>query len=319
MCELSRLTEVDTAFRELPIGHAIDNVQTYVLDQYLQPVPIGVPGELYIGGIGVARGYLNRPELTVEKFIPNPFSKEPGTRLYKTGDLVRYLPDRNIEFLGRIDHQVKIRGFRIEPGEVEAVMSQHPGVRESVVLAWEDELDKRLVAYVVPQREQALTVSELQSFLKEKLPNYMVPSAFVLLSDLPLTPSGKVDRRALPAPENLRPALAAAYVPPQTKVEQIIAAIWQEVLRVEKVGIHDNFFDLGGHSLLLSQVHAQLREKLRQDLSVVEMFQYPTISLLAKHLSQKQEEPPSFQLIHNRAERQKAAISRQKKFRQEGK
>ena len=184
------------------IGRPIANTQIYILDPHLQPVPLGVPGELHIGGAGLARGYLNRPELTAEKFIPDPFSNEPGARLYQTGDLARYLPDGNIEFLGRLDHQVKIRGFRIELGEIETALNTYPAVREAVVVAREDNPgDKRLVAYVVLGQEQALTISDLRGFLKQKLPDYMVPSAFVALDALPLTPNGKVDRRALPAPD----------------------------------------------------------------------------------------------------------------------
>ena len=273
-----------------PIGRPIDNTQIYILDRYLQPVPIGVPGELHIASVGLARGYLNRPDLTDEKFIPNPFSNEPGSRLYKTGDLARYLSDGNIEFLGRIDNQVKLRGFRIELGEIEAVLATHPQVQETTVIVREDiQSDKRLVAYVVPKTETepkaALpTVNELRSFLKSKLPDYMVPNAFVILKAMPLTPNGKVDRRNLPVPDHTtRPD--AAYVMPQTKVEQIIASVWQEMLHVEKVGIYDNFFELGGHSLLVVQVHHKLQEILGVKLSVVQMFQYPTIHSLSEHLS----------------------------------
>ncbi len=284
---LSKLTEVDDVFPEVPIGRGIHNVQIYVLDSYLQPNPIGVPSELYIGGVGVARGYLNLPELTALKFIPNPFSKESGTRLYRTGDLARYLPNGDIEILGRIDDQVKIRGFRIELGEIEARLNQHAKVREAVVVIWEDELtDKRLVAYVSPQPKQELTVTEVRSFLKEKLPEYMIPSAFVLLETLPLTPNGKLDRRSLPAPETLRPELEATYVMPQTEIEQTIATIWQKSLNIEKIGIHDNFFELGGHSLLMVKVHSQLREIFPVDLSMLDMFRYPTINSLGEFCSQ---------------------------------
>nr|WP_307731364.1 amino acid adenylation domain-containing protein [Microseira wollei] len=243
----------------IPIGRPIANTQLYILDQKLRPVPIGVTGELYIGGAGVARGYLNRPDLTSERFITNPFSQKEGARLYKTGDLARYLPDGTIECLGRIDHGVKIRGFRVELGEIEAVLGQHPAVQEVAIAAREDSPgDRRLVAYIVPRLKEAISVSELRSFLKEKLPEYMIPSAFVMLAAMPLTINGKVDRQALPIPENLRPDLAVAYESPQTQVERIIANLWQEVLHLEKVGIYDNFFDLGGHSLLLVQVHNKL-------------------------------------------------------------
>src|SRR5437867_4503115 len=236
--------------QSVSIGRPIANMQVYILDSHLQPLPIGVAGELYIGGAGLARGYLNRPELTVEKFISSPFTDEPGARLYKTGDLARYLPDGNIEFLGRFDNLVKIRGFRIELGEIESVLSQHPAVQGTVVLARADvpeeqqaaqnlKLDKRLLAYVVANQGFAPTINELRSFLKEKLPEYMVPSAFVFLDTLPLTPNGKIDRKALPTPDQSRPELDQSFVAPRTPVEETIVEIWAEVLKVEKVGIHD--------------------------------------------------------------------------------
>ncbi|RCJ21836.1 non-ribosomal peptide synthetase [Nostoc minutum NIES-26] len=271
---------------EVTLGRAIANVQTYILDESLQPVPIGVRGELYIGGAGVARGYLNRPDLTAEKFIPNPFSTEPGARLYKTGDLVRYRANKTIEFLGRIDDQVKIRGFRIELSEIELALLQHPSVKEVVLQAREDVPgDRRLVAYVVPQPGQKPSVSDLRGFLQERLPNFMLPSAFVLLEALPVLPNGKLNRRSLPVPEHQQMELATSYVAPRTELERTIANIWQEVLQVEKVGLHDNFFDLGGHSLLMIQVHDRLRKTLNQDVSIIEMFKYSTVSLLTKHLS----------------------------------
>jgi len=224
--------------------------------------------------------------LTAEAFIPNPFGDEPGARLYRTGDLVRYLPDGRIEFLGRIDHQVKIRGFRIELGEIEAVLGQHPGVRETVVLAREDEPgEKRLVAYVVPNDGQEPTVSELRRFLKEKLPEYMVPSAFVTLEALPLTPNGKVDRQALPSPQGTRPELEGAYVAPRTPVEEVLAGIWAEVLGLEQVGVHDNFFNLGGDSILSIQIIARANQAgLR--LSPRDLFQHPTVERMAGAVGQ---------------------------------
>lgn len=294
ICKLPRLAGVNTTLPEVPIGRAIRNVQTYVLDPHLQPTPIGVPGELYIGGVGLARGYLNRPELTAEKFVPHPFSSSLGTRLYKTGDLVRYLSSGEIEFCGRIDQQVKLRGFRIELGEIEIVLNQHINVREAVVVPWEDELsDKRLAAYVSPHPEQTLSASELRRFLQEKLPEYMIPSAFIVRQTLPLTPSGKIDRRALPPPETSRPELEAIYVAPQTELEQAIATIWQKILNVERVGIHDSFFELGGHSLLLVQVHSQLHERFNTNLSMLDLFRYPTISSLAAYFSQASDLPSS--------------------------
>jgi long-subunit acyl-CoA synthetase (AMP-forming) len=275
--------------RNTPIGRAVQNLQIYLLDSYGQLVPLGVPGEIYIGGVGVAHGYLNRPDLTSERFIADPFNPQAGTRLYKTGDLARYLPDGNLEFLGRIDHQVKIRGFRIELGEVESVLGQHPAVDEVVVIAREDVPgDKRLMAYVVASHEPTPTVSKLRSFLKEKLPDYMIPSAFVLLELLPLTPNGKVDRRALPAPERSRSELEAVYVAPQSEVEQIIAEVWQQVLRIERVGLHDNFFDLGGHSLLLIQINKKFQEFFKKEIPIADMFRYPTIKALADHLTQEE-------------------------------
>jgi amino acid adenylation domain-containing protein len=260
----------------VPIGKPIAYTQFYVLDQHLQPVPMGIPGELHIGGAGLARGYLNQPELTAEKFIPHPFDDTPEARLYKTGDRVRYLADGNLEFLGRWDQQVKIRGFRIELGEIEAVLMQHPAVRENVVLAREDHPGgRRLVAYVVLSDQGKVTSNErgkdpnsslvtghwslLREFLKEKLPEYMVPAAIVVLETLPLTPSGKIDRRSLPEPDPARPELAEPFVAPASPVEERLAAIWAEVLGVEKVGIHDDFFELGGHSLLATQVVARAR------------------------------------------------------------
>jgi len=279
-----------------PIGLPIANTRFYVLDAYLNPVPIGVPGELYIGGSGLARGYLNRPELTSEKFVTNPFSREPEKkRLYRTGDLVRYLPDGNIEFLGRIDYQVKVRGFRIELGEIEAALTEHPAVTECVVIDREDRPgDKYLTAYLVPDQENGPSASELHRFVKEKLPDYMIPSAFVEMKALPLTPNGKTDRHALPVPNTCRPELDAAYVMPQSEVERFIANVWQEMLVVDKVGIHDNFFELGGHSLLTVQIHHKLQKEFEKKLSVIDMFQYPTIHSLAQYIqSEKDERFPS--------------------------
>jgi amino acid adenylation domain-containing protein len=274
------------------IGRPIANMQVYILDSHLQPVPIGVVGELYIGGDGLARGYLNRSELTAEKFIPNPFSDEFNSRLYRTGDLARYLPDGNIEFLGRIDNQVKIRGFRIELGEVETVLSQHPVVRQSVVIVREDSPgDRRLVAYVVSSPDQVCTASELRSFLKEKLPEYMVPSAFVVLDAFPLTPNGKLDRKALPAPDQNRPALDETFTAPRTPVEELLTQIWSDVLKVDKVSIHDNFFDLGGHSLLATQLVSRVRDAFQMDIPLRTLFEKPTVEELAiaiMHHSRKQ-------------------------------
>ena len=275
----------------VPIGRPIANTQLYILDRNLHPVAIGVAGELHIGGEGLARGYLNRPELTQEKFIANPFSSEPGARLYKTGDLARYLPEGNVEFLGRIDHQVKLRGYRIELGEVETVLGQHPMVQSSVVAMREDVAgDKRLVAYVVGQQGESFDAAEIRNYLKQKLPEYMIPSAFVLLDELPLTPNGKVDRDALPAPDQDRLQLGNVYQAPRTPMEETLATIWSELLKVEKVGIQDNFFDLGGHSLLATQVISRVRSCLSVELSLRTLFESPTIEQLAAAIVEHREE-----------------------------
>ncbi|MEH2337088.1 amino acid adenylation domain-containing protein [Nostoc sp.] len=272
-----------------PIGKPIANTQIHILDKYLQPVPIGVPGELYIGGVALARGYLNRPELTQEKFISNPFEKAEGNRLYKTGDLARYLSDSNIEYLGRIDNQVKIRGFRIELGEIEAALSQHSHVQAASVIPREDTPgDKRLVAYVVAHQDSTPTVSELRQALKAKLPDYMVPNAFVFLDSLPVTPSGKVDRRALPA-QDLNNEITDKYVAPRNPIEELLAQIWAQVLKVEQIGIHDNFFELGGHSLLATQLVSRIRNIFKVELPLRELFTNATVAELARSLEQLQQ------------------------------
>jgi amino acid adenylation domain-containing protein len=275
--------------RVVPIGRPIANTQIYVLDSHLQPVPIGVVGELYIAGVSLARGYLNRADLTAEKFIPHPFSNEPGARLYKTGDLARYLPDGAIEFLGRADNQVKIRGYRIELGEIESALGEHPLVRHATVLAREDGRgDKKLVAYVVPQEFSAPTTSELTAFLKQKLPQQMIPSAFLLLDALPLMANGKIDRRALPAPNQSRPELEQSYQAPRTPVEQAVAEIWAEVLKVKEIGVHDNFFDLGGHSLLATQVISRVRGGFQVNMPLRTLFEMPTIAELSNAILTQQ-------------------------------
>ncbi|MFE1744012.1 amino acid adenylation domain-containing protein [Coleofasciculus sp. H7-2] len=271
----------------ISIGRPIANTQVYILDRYLQPVPVGVTGELYIGGKGLSRGYLNRPELTAQKFIPNPFleKSEKSELLYKTGDLARYLPNGELEYLGRIDHQVKIRGFRIELGEIEAVLSQHPAVQQAVVIARDNSSDRNLLAYVVPKQEEAATTPlQLRSFLKQKLPNYMVPSAFVLLEAIPLTPNGKIDRRALPEPDTARPELDSAYIAPRTAIEEVVAGIWTQVLGLQQVGMRDRFFDLGGHSLLATQVISRLREAFQVELPLRYLFESPTVAGLAERI-----------------------------------
>ncbi len=269
-----------------PIGRPIANTVIYILDSELQPVPIGVPGELHIGGAGLARGYLNRRELTEQKFIPNPFSNQPGSRLYKTGDLARYLPDGNIEFIGRIDHQVKIRGFRIELGEIEAVLAQHSQVREAVVIAREDiPGDKRLVAYLTTN-DPKTTINDLRSFLKTKLPEYMIPGAFVLLESIPLTPNGKVNRRALPIPDASSLLRESSFIAPRDSLELQLAQIWSEILGVSPIGVRDNFFDLGGHSLLAVRLMAEIEKQFSKNLSLATLFQGATVEQLAILLRQ---------------------------------
>ncbi|HZS77077.1 MAG TPA: amino acid adenylation domain-containing protein [Ktedonobacteraceae bacterium] len=280
-------TEAGVAVQPVPIGRPIPNAQVYLLDRFLNVVPIGVPAELYIGGAGLARGYLNRPELTAQKFIPHPFSSSPGARLYKTGDLARFLPTGDIEFLGRIDHQVKIRGYRVELGEVEAVLRKHPYLQEALVLAREDVTgSKSLVAYVVPRHDVVLTGSDLRHFMREQLPDYMVPSAFVLLEALPLTPGGKVDRRALPAPDNGRSDLAEGFAVPTSPVHQQLVQIWEELLGVRPIGIRDNFFELGGHSLLAVRLVDRIEQVWGKKVSAATLLAGPTIEQLSMVLTQ---------------------------------
>jgi amino acid adenylation domain-containing protein len=270
----------------LPTIRPSANKQLYILDNYMQPVPVGVIGELYIAGTGIARGYLNRPELTAEKFVPNPDATcrvSTSSIAYKTGDLACYLPDGRIKLLGRIDNQVKIRGFRIEPQEVEAVLCQHPSSRAGVVIVREDQPgEKRLVAYIVPN--SSVSVSELRKFMREKLPEYLVPTAFVLLEDLPLTPNGKIDVRSLPAPEQI---ITVEYVSPRTDVETQLANIYAQILNLEKVSIHDDFFDLGGHSLLATQLIAQSLQVFQIELTVIDLFEAPTVALLAERIMRR--------------------------------
>ncbi|QSQ18810.1 amino acid adenylation domain-containing protein [Pyxidicoccus parkwayensis] len=295
----------------MPIGKPIINTDVYVLDARRQPVPVGCAGELYVGGLGVARGYWQQPELTAERFVANPY--RPGERMYRTGDVARWLPDGVLEYLHRADDQVKIRGFRIELGEVEAAVRRHPAVRDAFVMAREDVPgDRRLVAYVVLS-EPAPTSSDLHGFLGETLPPYMVPSAFMVLPALPLSPNGKVDTRALPVPEGERPALAAAYAPPQSELERRIATIWQQVLKVSEVGLHDNFFELGGNSMLIAQAHRRLREELGANLALVDLFKLTTVSALARHLGSEGDSgnaQEQAQSIKDEAQRRREAMGR---------
>ena len=276
----------------VPIGRPITNTQVYVLDQRLQPVPIGVVGELYLGGAGLAREYLRRPELTAEKFVPHPYSAEAGARLYRTGDQVRWLADGTLEFVGRLDQQVKVRGFRIELGEIEATLGEQEEVKEAVVIVREESAgEKHLVAYVVPRtevqsihQERAQLISRLRVHLQEKLPEYMIPTSFVLLDAVPLTPNDKVDRRALPAPDEARPEQAGDFVAPSTPIEELLARLWAEVLRVESVGVHDDFFTLGGHSLLATLLVSRVRESFGVELPVRSLFETPTVRDLAGYV-----------------------------------
>jgi amino acid adenylation domain-containing protein len=281
----STLCHIQAGDDPISIGRPIANTHIYLLDAHLQPVPIGVPGELYIGGDGLARGYYHRPELTAERFVPHPWSPEPGHRLYRTGDLARYLSDGRIEHLGRLDFQVKIRGFRIELGEIEAVLSEHPAVRQAVVVAREDVPgDKRLVAYVVLAAEQPAQISELHSIATQHLPAYMVPSAFVLLDSFPLTPNGKVDRRALPAPEPASRTAQDIYIAPTRLVEQQLVDIWQEILGVHPIGIRDDFFNLGGQSLLAIRLLDRIEQVCGKKLPPSILFAEATIEHLVTAL-----------------------------------
>jgi len=314
----SMVHRVEAVTPAIPIGRAIANTQVYVLDPQRQPVPLGVPGELYIGGAGVARGYLNRPDLTAERFIhfglpildwrlqhenqPNPKSKihscrpcrgenPKSIRLYRTGDLVRCRTDGTLEYLGRLDHQVKLRGFRVELGEIEAVLARHEAVQAAAVTVHtEDPANPRLVAYVVLQAEQTATSQELRQYLKQQLPAYMVPTAFVALDQLPLTPNGKIDRRALPAPagEGLSPD--EPQISPRTATEQALHQLWCRVLTLPQVSVTANFFDLGGHSLLAMQLIAQVREQFRLEIPLQSLFEQPTIAQLAAWIDQQKQE-----------------------------
>ena len=273
----------------VPIGRPIANTDVFILDAAGEPLPVGVPGELYIGGVGLAEGYCSQPAETAERFVSHPFSDSRDARLYRTGDRVRYLPDGNVEFLGRVDDQAKIRGFRIEPREVQAILAAHPSVREGVVVTREDiPGEQRLVAYVIPAPGAVASSGELRSWVKTRLPDYMVPSAFVTMKAFPLTPNGKLDRRALPAPErepSERPDVAL-----RTPAERTVAGIWQEVLRVESVGAEDNFFDLGGHSLLATQVVSRMRTAFQRDLPIRWLFESPTVEQLAARVETAERE-----------------------------
>jgi len=280
--------EVNSNWKSIPYGRPMANQIAYVVGPGTEPAPVGVPGELLLGGVGVGWGYFGRPDLTAERFIPDCLGGEPGGRVYRTGDLARYRPDGPdgvIELLGRMDHQVKVRGFRIELGEIAAALRRHPEVGEVVVLASGDAPgEKSIVAYLVPAPGVELSIPALQESLRQGLPAYMVPAAFVVLAALPLTPNGKLDRKALPAPEASCADLAASFVAPRTALEEVIARVWRDVLQRQQVGVHDNFFDLGGHSLAATRVTARLEEVLPLDIPLRTFFEAPTIEALARGL-----------------------------------
>ncbi|MGZ4113054.1 MAG: thioesterase domain-containing protein, partial [Tumebacillaceae bacterium] len=279
--------DVEQFGASVPIGRPIRNTDVYILDEAQQLVPIGVPGELCTGGAGLAYGYLNRPELTEEKFIPHPFSNDPKARLYRTGDLARYLPDGNIEYLGRMDGQVKIRGYRIELGEIEMVLGQHEAIGEVVVIAREDEPgDKRLVAYVVTQPDVMLTAQQMRDFLRGKLPEYMMPSAFVLLPSIPVTPNGKVDRRALPAPEATKQT--AEYIAPRNRFELEMSQVWEQVVKHSPIGVTDNFFAIGGDSLKAITLMSLIRKRFELQVPLATLFQTSTIAALCDRLAERE-------------------------------
>jgi natural product biosynthesis luciferase-like monooxygenase protein len=309
----SSTDRIERSDQAVSIGHPIANTQLYILDRDFQPQPVGLAGQLHIAGSGLAVGYFNQPDLTAQKFIPNPFAPEPGARLYRTGDLTRYFEDGRVEFLGRIDHQVKVRGFRIELEEIEAALNQLEGVTEAVVTVWEAAPgDKRLVAYLVPARQWSQSNEQTEAFLRQKLPEYMIPSNFVTLERLPLTTNGKVDRRSLPAVEGVRKQLTSEYIRPKGELEELIADIWQQALKVDRVGRDDNFFDLGGHSLLLAQVHGRLSQALNSNLPLIKMLEHPTVGSLARFLSREQIDSISFKQSQDRAEKLREGLRRQR-------
>jgi amino acid adenylation domain-containing protein len=278
--------KADPSWRSIPYGRPMANQRAHILDPYLQPVPVGVPGELHLGGAGLARGYFDRPDLTAEKFIPNPFGQQPGERLYKTGDLACYMPDGNIELIGRMDYQVKIRGHRIELSEIVAALKQHPAIQQAVVVAREDKPgNKRLVAYVVsiPSSDKP-TQSELRDVLKKQLPDYMIPPVIVVLDKMPLSPNGKVDRRSLPPPQAVRSQLANAFIPARTELERLLVGLWQAILGVEQIGIADNFFELGGNSIQAATFINKIQDQLAEIIHLVAIFDAPTIADFASYL-----------------------------------
>jgi acyl carrier protein len=309
--------EQDRDRATVPIGWPIRDSQIYILDDRLEPVPVAVPGQVYVAGGGVSRGYVRRPEATAERFIPNPFAHRPGDRLYQTGDRARRLPGGHIEFLGRVDHQVKIRGFRVELGEIDATLERCAGVRRAIVVVRETAPEgKRLIAYVAADRHTSAPA--IQQALRRSLPEYMVPSAIVVLDELPLTANGKVNRRALPEPVLVGRDAHTRYVVPRTRLERSLTDVWQEVLGAERVGIHDNFFDLGGHSLLLINVWRKVKDNLNIDVSIVELMTYPTVASLAAFLSERDAAPIALRRRYDRLAIRRAGLARQRELRTGG-
>jgi hypothetical protein len=300
------LSLADLELRGSRIGRPLPDMSLHVLDPRGKPAPVGVAGELFVGGGGVARGYLGRPELTAQRFVPDPFSADPLARLYRSGDLARRLADGDLEYLGRIDEQVQLRGFRIELGEIEAALAAHPGVREAVVLADGQGERMRLAAWFVPLADNPPTPAELRRHLQARLPDYMVPAALVAVDAFALTPNGKLDRRALPRPDAL-PA-GAGYIAPQSELEQRIAAVFEQIVGAGRVGLHDNFFDAGANSLLLVQVQRRLKAELARDVPAVRLFQHPSVAALAAWLADiPAAEPPAADTARDRAARRLAA------------
>jgi acyl-CoA synthetase (AMP-forming)/AMP-acid ligase II len=302
--------DADTGGSAPPIGRPVSNVELFVMDRHGELVAVGVPGELWIGGASLARGYRNAPELTAERFVPHPF--KAGARVYKSGDLVRYLPDGNLEFLGRSDEQIKIRGFRIEPGEIESVLAREPNVQTACVLVRADtpEGEPLLVAYLVAKPEAALDVALLRAQAREKLPAYMVPSHFVVVEAFPLTANGKIDRARLPLPATERRDGDERHAAPRTQLEEWIASIWRQELHLDAVGIDENFFDVGGTSLTLVRIQRQLEEKLPEPLPVVDLFRYPTIRSLAAHLDNRDGQQTSVEKARERAATRRKRVRR---------
>jgi len=307
--------DVVSSDQPIPVGRPIANTALYIVDDQLNPVPLGLPGELLIGGDGVVRGYFKRPELTAERFVPDHFRHErghPKARMYRTGDLARFRPDGTVDFLGRIDFQVKLRGFRIELGEIEALLAKHDSVRDAVVTVREDVPgDKRMVAYLIPQAGHKINPADLREHFKDTLPAFMIPAYFIALDAFPLTPNMKTDRKALPAPnERLSQAEPAAdFAPPSNDYQKQIAEIWQAALGISQISIHDNFFELGGHSILAVQVHRQMRETLQTDLTIADMFRYATIASISDFLG-NQDAPvlAAHQTALSRAAKRKKAL-----------